>query len=105
MKVTIQNELNEYMHSHDHDTISLKLIHDDYSSGNVYSNHPRIRWHEPKHMENFDKYIVDDITVYVAKNVRACDDKLEFVHEKLLGIHRCHVKGLNLDYVTEFMEQ
>lgn len=103
MKVTIQNELNEYMHSHDLNTISLRLIHDDYSAANIYSEHPRIRWEKPKHVERFDKYTIDDITVFVAKDIKAVDDTLELVHEKLLGIHRCHVKGLDLDYVKDFM--
>ena len=104
MKVSIGTDLNEYMHSHHHDTVMLTLIHDNYGSGNIYSKHPRIRYHEPKHLEQFDKYIIDDIVVYVSKKVKAYDDKLKFVHEKMFGIHRCHVTGLNLDYTDDIMK-
>ena len=103
MKVSIETGLNEYMHSHHHDTLMLSLIHDNYGAGNVNSNHPRIRYHEPKHPELFDKYLVDEIMVYVSKEVKAYDDELEFVHEKLLGVHRCHVTGINLDYTENYM--
>jgi len=103
MKVTIQKELSEYMHEHHRDTISLRLIHDDLSNGNINSNHPRIRWSEPKHTERFDRIEVDDITVYVEKDIKTNNDSLEFIHEKLLGVHRCHVRGLNLDFVEDIM--
>lgn len=103
MKVTIQNELNEYMHSHHRDTITLQLIHDGYTTGNIYFKHPRIRLHGPKHAEKYEKFEVDDIIVFIEKNVKAEGDTLEFVHEKLLGIHRCHVKGLDLDYTKDFI--
>ena len=103
MKVAIGADLNEYMHKHHHDTVMLSLIHDSYGPLNIYSKHPRIRYHEPKHLEAYDKYIVNDITVYVSKKVKAYNDQLMFVDEKLFGIHRCHVKGLNLDYTDKIL--
>ena len=104
MKVTIQNELSEYMHNHHHDTISLQLIHDGYSNGNIYFKHPRIRLHVPRRIQNYEEFHVGDITVFVEKHVIAKKNQLEFVHEKLFGIHRCHVNGLNLDYAKGFMD-
>lgn len=103
MKVTIQKELSDYMHAHNHNTISLRLIHDDLSMGNLYSNHPRIRWSEPKHVERFNKYVIDDITVFIEKDIKTTDDALEFIHETMLGVHRCHVRGLNLDYADNVL--
>lgn len=103
MKVTIQKELSDYMHSHNHDTISLRLIHDDLANGNLYSNHPRIRWSQPKHTERYDKIEVDDFTIYVEKDIKTNNDSLEFIDEQLFGIHRCHVRGLNLDFVDHIM--
>lgn len=104
MKVTIQKELSDYMHSHHHDTISLRLIHDDLANGNINSNHPRIRWSVPKHTERFDKIEVDDFKIYVEKDLKTNNDSLEFIHEKLFGVHRCHVRGLNLDFVEDIMQ-
>lgn len=103
MKVTIQKELSDYMHEHNHNTISLRLIHDDLANGNLYSNHPRIRWSQPKHTERYDKIEVDDFTIYVEKDIKTNNDSLEFIDEQLFGIHRCHVRGLNLDFVDHIM--
>lgn len=103
MKVTIQKELSDYMHEHKLNTISLRLIHDDLSNGNYYSNHPRIRWHEPKHMERYDKILVDGFSIYLEKDLHVKNDSIEFIHEKMLGIHRCHVRGLDLDFVEDIV--
>lgn len=102
MKVKIDHNLEEYMHKHHHDTISLKLVHDDLSIGDVNTKQPRINYKTPNHEEQFDKYIVDDITVYVSKNVECEKDTLEFVDEKLLGMHRCHVKGIKMDFLNKW---
>lgn len=100
MKIIINSELKEYLHSHEHNDIMLKLIHTDGSTGNVKSRNPEINYHIPKDMDNYNMYEIDDFKVYIAKDVEAYDDTLEFVHEKLMGKHACHVKGLKLDNVT-----
>ena len=100
MKILIQNDLKTYLDEHKHDTISLKLVHHDLSTGNIYTKVPEIKYHAPHDLDEFDDYDVDGIKIYVAKDIKAYDDTLEFVHEKLLGVHACHVKGLNLEHLT-----
>lgn len=104
MKVKLQEQLTNYMSDHHHNVISLKLIHDSYSGYDIHSQHPSIRYHEPKHMEKYNVFSIDDVTVYIEKNIKAYDDQLEFVDESLFGVHRCHVKGIDLDYAGDFMK-
>lgn len=96
MNVNLEKELVDYMHTHDHDVITLKLVHDAFSDYHYLSMHPSIRYKRPKHEERFEKFEIGDITVYVEKHVKTTHDELTFVDEKLLGIHRCHVVGLDL---------
>ncbi|MEA3424186.1 MAG: CC/Se motif family (seleno)protein [Bacillota bacterium] len=97
MKITIQDKLMEYLHEHEYKIIKLKLVHEDYSVGNVYSKRPIISYHEPNHLERYDRYEIDDIVVYIQKGIKAKNDHIEFIFEKLLGKHSCHVKGVELD--------
>lgn len=97
LNVVINDELRNYMKEHNHDTISLKVRHNDYSTGNINTLNPKIRLKEPNHKEKYDLYRIDEFKVFVEKDVVAEDETIEFVDEHVLGIHRCHVKGLKLD--------
>ncbi len=97
LNIVLHDDLKEYLVKHNHDTIALKLIHSDFTSANINSMNPKISYEKPDSPENYDEYHIDNVTVYVDKNAEAYDNTLEFVEEKALGIHRCHVKGLKLD--------
>ncbi|MBN2260626.1 MAG: hypothetical protein JW702_08770 [Clostridiales bacterium] len=97
MIVTVEKNLMDYLHEHHHDIIKLELIHEDYSLGNIYSKMPHISYHKPPNPEYYDKYTVDDITVYVEKGISAKNDQLDFIFEKMLGKRACHVHGIVLD--------
>lgn len=104
MKVVLEPKLVDYMHNHHHQELSLQLIHDGYSGYDIHSQHPRIRYHKPRHIEDYNIFLVDDITIYVQKGVKATEEILTFVDEKMFGIHRCHVTGLAMDETDHFME-
>lgn len=97
MIITLHDDLKAYLKEKAHDTITLKLIHTDYSSANTESKIPEITFIPPKDSEAFNVFNVDDITLYIEKTAKSDTDQLEFVLESLLGVHACHVKGLNLD--------
>jgi len=99
MNIIISSDTKEYLHYHNHNDLMLKLLHNDCCTGNIYSRNPNISYHAPKKIDDFNMYEIDDLKVYIAKDVEAYDDTLEFVHEKLMGKHACHVKGLKLDKV------
>ena len=97
LNVVLQENLKDYLKEHHHNEISLRLVHNDYTTGNVYTEVPRIRFKAPHDIENFDSYVVDGVRVFVDKDVQANGDTIEFFEESMLGIHRCHVKGIRLD--------
>ncbi|GAB6106478.1 hypothetical protein [Fusibacter bizertensis] len=97
LNIVLQDDLKAYLKAHDHKDISLSLTHSDYSTGNVLSMSPDIHYKAPDDMDRYDTYTVDDVRVYVEKDVVAYDDTLEFVEESLLGVHKCHVIGIKLD--------
>ncbi len=97
LNVRLQDGLKEYLKTHHHNDIALSLTHSDYTTGNVLSMSPHIRYKAPDDIDHYDLYTVDDVRVYVEKDVVAYDDTLEFVEESLLGIHKCHVVGIKLD--------
>ena len=99
MKIIMNSDVKDYLKSHNHNEITLKLLHKDCCTGNVYSRNPDISYHKPDKTEDYDYYEIDDFKVFISKDVEAYDDTLEFVHEKLMGKHACHVKGLKLDNV------
>ncbi|MCK8060046.1 MULTISPECIES: hypothetical protein [unclassified Fusibacter] len=96
MKVLIQDELKSYMHEHNHNIISLRLIHSDYNGSNIHEYRPSINYHEPADMDDFDEYDVDEFKVFVDKHVTPTNDTIEFTHDKLMGINFCNVEGVNL---------
>jgi hypothetical protein len=97
MNITLHDDLKVYLKEKAHDTITLKLIHSDYSSSNTESKTPEVTYHPPKNVEDFDVFTVDDISVFIDKTAKSNDDHLEFVLENLFGIRACHAKGLDLD--------
>lgn len=97
LNVILREEVKEYMRQHHHNEISLNLDNTGYIPGNVYTVTPHIHFEAPKDIENYETYMVDDVKVYVEKDVATFDNTIEFVEESFLGIHRCHVNGVRLD--------
>lgn len=101
MKITIEEKVMNYLHEHHKQVITLNLEHSGYSGYDAHLKHPHVRFHQPRHTENFNQYQVDDITVYVEKDIPTIEDQLIFQDETLLGHHSCHVKGIDLEKLEE----
>lgn len=101
MRVEVDKKLLGYMHDHHKHVIALKLIHDYYSGYNANIKHPRIKYKKPYHEENYDKFEVKDITIFVEKNIPTIEDQLTFTDDKFLGIHQCHVLGLDIKKLND----
>lgn len=99
MKVTLGNYLEEYLHEHHHNTISLELAlkNEPHVGEMILSTprmpEPRMIFSKPVNESHFNKYSVDDITIYVAKNIEAEEDELEIIDLKVDGMDTCHVRG------------
>lgn len=99
MKVMLGDYLENYLHEHHHNTITLELslqneTHpDEFVLSKPRAAEPRMIFNRPTNETNFDKYLVDDITVYVAKNIKAENDVLEIIDQRVKGMDTCHVNG------------
>lgn len=99
MRVEIQGALEDYLHEQKCDTISLELIQntDNFTwFRRKNTMRPSIHYSKPDKTSNFDKYTVDDFTVYVDKEVQCKHDKLEFVQSSRGNAETCNVKGVRL---------
>ncbi len=99
MKVMLGNHLEEYLHQHHHNTISLELTMNDTRRNSerltVQSRmpEPRVIFTKPTNETGYTKYLVDDITVYVAKNIKAENNEIEIMDQMVEGVDTCHVRG------------
>jgi len=99
MKVSLGNNLEEYLHEHHHNTISLELSlecapHDGEQFLNEASMpEPRIVFSKPINITGYDKFKVHDITVYVERNIKADNNNLIIMDQVVAGTDTCHVEG------------
>jgi hypothetical protein len=99
MKISLGHHLQDYLHDHHHQTISLELslkcaphVGEQFQSKEEIPE-PRIVFSQPINLTGYDKYQVKDITVYVAHNIRAKKDELIIMDQVVDGIDTCHVEG------------
>ena len=100
MKIILDDSVKSYLKEHHHHDMTLKLQISDCCTGNINSKRPDISFKEPKHLENFDEYDIDEFRVFVQKDIDAYDDTLTFTDSKLIFRHAPNVIGLNLDHVS-----
>jgi len=101
MKVQLEKNLLDYMHDHHKHVIALRLLHDYYSGYSANSKYPKIRFKKPRHDDDYEMYTVDDITVYVEKDIPTLDGQITFSDERHLGFHSCHVEGLDIKMLND----
>jgi hypothetical protein len=99
MKVRLGNHLEEYLHQHHHTTISLELSLQPTKHTNETflaaprMPEPRVIFNKPQNTTGYTKYLVDDITIYVAENIKAKQDELIIMDQVVDGQDTCHVEG------------
>ena len=55
---------------------------------------PEVGYRIPEVPEHYNIYKVDDVTVYIKKNVNTISDHLEFVANKIMFVTTLDVKGI-----------
>ena len=99
MKVRLGNHLEDYLHEHHHHTISLELITAPIQhQGEKFLSkprmpEPRIVFNEPMDITRYDKYLIDDITVYVSRKIKAINDEIVIMDQVVDGMDTCYVDG------------
>lgn len=108
MKVMLGNHLEEYLHQHHYNTISLELDTTTPTTTTTTTTtrttnekfrvkprmpEPRVIFSRPENTTNYTKYLVDDITIFVSNNIEATDDEIEILDQVVDGVDTCHVRG------------
>lgn len=99
MKVKLGHHLEDYLHQHHHNVISLELTMENTKHvGEKFTTkarnpEPRLVFSQPMDQTGFDRYTVDDITIYVAQNIKAKNDELIIMDQVVDGMDTCHVEG------------
>ena len=97
LNIVLQDGLKTYLKEHHHEEISLSIIRTNFTIGDVESLEPHVYLEAPQNMDDYDLYMIDGVKVYVEKTIKAFDNTIEFFEDMPLGVHRCHVFGVNLD--------
>lgn len=104
MKVRLGQHLENYLHEHDHHTISLELMTTPTEHlGERFllkprMPEPRIIFNRPTDTTMYDKYLIDDITVFVSQKIEAINDELVIMDQVVDGKDTCYVDGWKNKY-------
>ncbi|MBN2795243.1 MAG: hypothetical protein JXR88_07565 [Clostridia bacterium] len=101
MNVKLEQKLIDYMHDHHKNVIALTLKQEDTSGSELQVKYPKVKYHKPNDEEHFQKFQIEDITIYVENDIPTLEDQLYFVDEKLFNIHRCQVIGVDVNKLNE----
>lgn len=101
MKVIIEDHLQEYMRTHNHKVITLRMKYVS-SSSEPLRNQPTFRYSPPKHPENFNEYQIGDIQVFIEKDIEPIGDVINLSDTKVAGFHKCLVSGVKYEAPRTF---
>lgn len=94
MKVVLDAKAVKFIKSKGKDSIEIWL--EGCSSWGVGEPQPSVKMGNPEDMEEYDKYEVDGIDVYVRCDVQAKDDTLNIGYSKILWSEKLIVEGILL---------
>lgn len=92
MNILIDDKTKKYIKSNKEDSITVFL--QGCSSWGTSEPQPSVEMGKPKDEEDYDKYEVEDVTVYVKSDVNAKDDTLTIKHSKMLWMEKLVVEGM-----------
>ena len=62
----------------------------------VSLSEPKVSFGKPKSIQNFDEYIIDDVSVYIEKIIEPKGKELKIKFHKILGVKYLSVDGVKL---------
>lgn len=92
MEILIDKKAKNFIKSKGEKAIEVWL--EGCSSWGPSEPQPSVRMGKPENIEEFNRYKVDDIDVYVKSDVVAKDDKLKIKYTKILWKERLTVEGM-----------
>lgn len=92
MEIIIDEKAKKFIEKKGESSIMAWL--DGCSSWGPSEPQPSVEVGKPEDEEEYDKYSVSDIDVYVKKDVEAKNNKLNIKHSKILWNERIFVEGM-----------
>lgn len=92
MKVILEPKALEFIKSNGEDSVEAWL--EGCSSWGTSEPKPSVKMGKPKDLEEYDKYEVDGIDIYVRADVITKNDELKINHSKLLWNEKLTVEGM-----------
>ncbi|HYF82398.1 MAG TPA: CC/Se motif family (seleno)protein [Clostridia bacterium] len=98
MNIIIEKDAVEYIKKHSED--NSVILHIQSTGGNCCASvqSPAILLGKPEKAEKFDLYSVDEISVYLRKDIQAKNDGIRIFIRKFLWIKDLAVDGMRINY-------
>ena len=93
MQIIIRDEVKAFLSKKNSKVLTVSVI----QSGGGWCGSlsiPEVGYRVPEVPEHYNIFHVDEITVYVKKNVNTTADRLEFVVNKILFVKSLDIKGV-----------
>ena len=97
MNIIIEKNAVNFIRKHTKDN-SVALFIKDGDGGWCSAQSPAVQLGKPTKVDNYDVYTVDDISVFVLKNMKIKNDKLHIFLRKMLWIKELLVDGIHITY-------
>lgn len=98
MNILIDTDAAEYIKKHSKD--NSVILHIKSEGGNCCASvqSPAIRLGKPEKADRFDFYTVNEINVYLRKDIKSQKDELHIFIKKFLWIEDLAVDGMSINY-------
>ena len=95
MDIIIEKDSNNFIKKHCKDN-SVTLFIKSPDGGWCSVQSPSVKLGKPLEVENYDMYTVDDINIFVIKNIQVKNNKLHIFLRKFLWIKELAVDGIEI---------
>lgn len=97
MNIIIEKNAVNFIRKHTKDN-SVTLFIKAGAGGWCSVQSPAVQLGKPTKADNYDVFTVDDISVFVGKNMQIKNDKLHIFLRKMLWIKELLVDGIHINY-------
>lgn len=98
MNITIDKDAVEFIKKNTEDTSVILHTKTEGKACCGSMQSPAIMLGKPEKPESFDLYSIDEISVYIRKDIQAKKDGIRIFIKKFLGIKDLAVEGMNINY-------
>jgi len=94
MNIIISEQTKTYLKKKNINCLTLNMTSAGGCCGSVYM--PSVGYKEPAALNQYERYFVDNINVYIHKLVKAESEELKFIFKNFLALKYVDVEGIKL---------